>query len=196
MDQSQNRTELYENIPQSNSPIKFCITDANNPFSIHWHEHIEIHYVIEGEVTFRCENDTVTVPQNTFLVVNSNELHQGLGGTGRRFYLLLFPEFFEKNNLILKRVIKDAYLSELANKMIAEYNNSDDFSKSALKGYAYLILAHLCRHCVYESFDNRSWSSYSQRILGLNKAIKFIDDHYQTDISLDELSKISNFNKY
>ena len=152
MDQNQNRTELYENIPQSNLPIKFRIIHSNNPFPLHWHEHIEIHYVIEGEVTFRCENETVTVSKNSFLVVNSNELHQGLGGNGVRFYLLLFPEFFEKKNLILKRVIKDAYLADLANKMIAEYNNPDDFSNSALEGYAHLMLVHLCRHFVYESF--------------------------------------------
>ena len=196
MDQSKDRSPFYENVPQDALPIRFRMSDASKPFPLHWHEHLELHYIIEGDLTVRCENETVTVSENSFLIVNSNELHEGFSDSGTRFYLLIPPTFFEKKNIILKRVVKDEYLSDLAKKMILEYQNEDDFTNSALQGYTYLILAHLCRHYVYESFDKRSWNSYSERIVGLNKAVKFIHDNYQTDISLDMLSRISNFNKY
>jgi AraC-like DNA-binding protein len=196
LEDSQDRSPFYENIPQDTSPIRFRISHTNNPFYLHWHEHLEIHYITEGEFVVRCEKETVTVSKNSFLIVNSNELHEGLGGSGSRFYMLIPPTFFEKKNMVIKHVVKDEYLSSLAEKMICEYENQDDFTNSALQGYAHLILAHLCRHYVYESFDKRAWNSYSQRIMGLNKAVKFIHDNYQADISLEELSKISNFNKY
>ncbi|MBO5354456.1 MAG: helix-turn-helix transcriptional regulator [Clostridia bacterium] len=196
MDQNRDRSPFYENVPQDVSPIRFRTSRENSPFSLHWHEHLELHYIIEGELTVRCENETVTVSKNSFLIVNSNELHEGLGGSGTRFYMLIPPTFFENKSIILKRVVKDAYLSDLAQKMICEYENQDDFTNFAMQGYAHLMLVHLCRHYVYESFDKRAWNSYSQRIVGLNKAVKYIHDNYQSDISLEELSRISNFNKY
>ena len=196
MDQSKDRSPFYENVPRDVCPINFHVTEKNDPFYLHWHEHLELHYIIEGEFVVRCENETVTVSKNNFLIINSNELHEGLGGSGKRFYMLLPPTFFEMQSIILKRVVKDAYLSDLAEKMICEHKNQDDFTSSALQGYAYLILAHLCRYYVYESFGKRAWNSYSQRIVGLNKAVKYMHDNYQSNITLEELSKISNFNKY
>ena len=55
---------------------------------------------------------------------------------------------------------------------------------------------HLFRNYVYESIDERAYVSYSQRILGLNQAIKYIHDNYSREITLDELAKIANLSKY
>lgn len=196
MDTNQNRSPLYENVPQDISPIRFHTTHSNKPFYLHWHEHLELHYIIEGEFVVKCENEAVTASKDSFLIINSNELHEGLGGDGSRFYMLIPPTFFEKKNIILKRVVKDEYLSSLAEKMISEYQEPDDFTPSALQGYAHLLLAHLCRHYVYESLDKRAWNSYSQRIVGLNKAVKHIHDNYQKEISLSDLAGIASFNKF
>ena len=105
MDQSKDRSPFYENVPQNGCPINFHVTEKNDPFYLHWHEHLELHYVIEGEFVVRCENETVTVSKNSFLIINSNELHEGLGDSGKRFYMLLPPTFFEMQSIILKRVV-------------------------------------------------------------------------------------------
>ena len=49
-----NDLTLYEQIPKSSFPIRL-LDFHNEPytFPIHWHEHIEIHYIFSGTATIR-----------------------------------------------------------------------------------------------------------------------------------------------
>ena len=189
------RRELYEKIPGELMPVRFQ-TATNSKFGIHWHEHIEIQYVIKGYFSVMCENETVTVEEDSFAIINSNELHQGVGGDCIRAFMIVPPSFLGKRNVIIKRHIKDGYLSELFNRMIGEHASPDEYSSEVINGCARLFMAHVYRCHVYESIDANRYDKYSERTIGMNMAVKYIHDNYNEAISLDELARMTNFSKY
>jgi AraC-like DNA-binding protein len=110
--------------------------------------------------------------------------------------MIVPPSFLGKRNVIIKRHIKDGYLSELFNRMIGELDSPDEYSQEVINGCAKLFMAHLYRYHVYDSIDANRYDKYSERTIGMNMAVKYIHDNYNEAISLDELARLTNFSKY
>ncbi len=189
---------LYENVNKQYATINFIVKPNMAPptFRMHWHEEIEIQYIIEGHNIARCDSDIVEVSQDGFYVINSAEIHQSIGGNRRHATIQFSPSLFGKNNVILKRVIYDPYLSELVKKMLIEYEKSDEFSQINIQGYAYLLIAHLYKNHAYKTIDEHTYDSYSERRARINKCIKYMHDNYNKDISLSTLAAMASVSKY
>ncbi|MDF2486980.1 MAG: hypothetical protein K0R46_3148, partial [Herbinix sp.] len=43
----------------------------------HWHEHFELHYVLEGSGTFYCNHKPFNMEEGSLVIINSNEIHEG-----------------------------------------------------------------------------------------------------------------------
>ena len=195
MKQDKNPIELRE-IPYTfNDNIRFFVKDkATVPtYHMHWHENIEIQYIIEGTNIARCENDIIEASEDSFYIINSGELHQSIGGKRRHALIQFSPALFEKQNIVLKRLVRDPYLSDIVHKMIDEYYRNDEFSKFNIQGYSYLLITHLYRNHSYKTVD---YDSYSQKQITLNKCIKYIHDNYKEDISLETVAAMANISKY
>ncbi len=190
--------ELYEKMPESATLIRINLYDelCKPAFPIHWHEHLEIHYIIEGTAVDRCENDVVRVNAGECVIINSNELHEGLDGRCR-YLCMLVPQHFAKNsNIILNRVIKDSEIAEMAENIIREYKNCEKANDIAITGYVSLILARLYRNYVFREIKEENYKAYSQRILLLNKIIKFIHENFSEEIELSGIAEKYNINMY
>lgn len=192
-----NPVELYNRFPRENQQIYFSVKDnmTTPSYPVHWHNYIEVQYIIEGTNVTRCDNDVFEVVEDSFCVINSNELHQNISGFRRYAFILFNPTIFNKKDIILKRIVKDAYLSEIMQKMIAEYKK-DEFSDFNIQGYALLLITHLYRNYAYKIIDEHSTDSYSKKQISLNKCIKYIYNNYNKDISLEEIATIANVGKY
>lgn len=187
--------ELYEIPSEDVSPIFFRVKEkASTPtYRMHWHEKIEIQYIIEGTNIARCKNDIVEANQDSFYIINSSEIHQSIGGKRRHALIQFSPSLFRKNNIVLKRLVRDPYLTEIINKMIDEYYKNDEFSKFIIQGYAHLLIMHLYRNHSYKTID---YGHYAQSQAILKKCIKYIQDNYIKDISLQEIADMANVSKY
>ena len=190
--------ELYENLPKDKKAIRLIVKKfvAAPTYRMHWHENIEIQYIIEGNNIARCDNEIVETPQDSFYIINSSEIHQSIGGKRRHVCIQFSPSLFGKENIILKRSVSDPYLSELMQKILLEYNNYDEFSQINIEGYVRLLVAHLYKHHAYKTIGEFTDDSYSKNQLALSKCIKYINDNYNKDISLEEISAIANMGKY
>lgn len=160
---------------------------------MHWHEKIEIQYIIEGTNIAQCQNEIIEAPQDSFYTINSSEMHQSIGGVRRHALIQFSPSLFKKNNIIIKRLVRDPYLSEIVNKMIEEYYKNDEFSKYIIQGYGHLLIMHLYRNHSYKTIN---YDHYTQNYALLNEAIKYIQDNYTKNITLQELADIANVSKY
>ena len=78
--------QQYEQINyQSNVPINI-FTQTVESFPYHWHEDIEILFVLEGSLEIRINRDSYLLEKGDIFLVNGNELHfidsrTGFGGT-------------------------------------------------------------------------------------------------------------------
>lgn len=198
MNNSKNPIELYENLPQNTESILFRVSEQCSAptYGMHWHENIEIQYIMEGVNIARCGNEVVEANEDSFYIINSTELHQSIGGKRRHSLIQFSPSLFGKNNIILKRLVRDPYLSEIMQKMIDEYYKDDDFSKFNIQGYAYLLITHLYRNYAYKTIPSRTYSDNSEKLASLNKCIKYIHDNYNKDISLEYVANMANVSKY
>ena len=51
--------------------------NGRGTFSFHWHNKIELLYMISGEAVFSCNKTDITAKKGDLVVVNCNELHSG-----------------------------------------------------------------------------------------------------------------------
>ncbi len=187
--------ELYEMPSEDICPIYFRVSDtAHLPtYPMHWHEKIEIQYIIEGTNIACCQNEIVEATEDSFYIVNSTEIHQSIGGKRRHALIQFSPSVFRKNNIVIKRLVRDPYLSEIINKMIDEYYKNNEFSDFVIQGYAHLLIMHLYRNHSYKTID---YNHYAQNQVTLKESIKYIQDNYTKNISLQEVADMANVSKY
>lgn len=190
--------KLYEKIPKNDYPVRIVMYDIHTPydFPIHWHEHIEMHYIMEGECVSKCENDTVSLKQGDVLVINSNELHQGFEGNCRYICLILSPSFVVKQNSIINRKVTDGQIKYLFEQIIDEYHKNDPNSTRAISGYACLLMSHLYRNYTYKEYDDSGYRDYSHKAIMMNKIIMHIHGHYTEDISLEDMAEMFHISQY
>ncbi|NMB97695.1 MAG: AraC family transcriptional regulator [Clostridiaceae bacterium] len=85
-------------------------TDKSNPYVInygkmlefpyHWHDEVEIIYVLKGSVTFIVETQTYNVQERDILIIKSGEIHRCYGGVDCDLIIIEFGHYLD--NEILK----------------------------------------------------------------------------------------------
>lgn len=127
--------QQYEQINyQSDVPIK-VFTQTVESFPYHWHEDIEILFVLEGSLEIRINRDSYSLEKGDIFLVNENELHfidsrTDFGST----QVLAFQmdiEYFKKYNVNIKG--KKFYLNS------SQANEATEFALDEIK----YILANL-----------------------------------------------------
>lgn len=174
--------------------------DKDNYIDYHWHNSIEITYVVKGLKVQCMEDEKIIAPTGTLLLVNSGVIHDidvknGLEGIvlliDRDYIDSICPKckdhgFSLKTNLDASKEIID-YLFKLVT--AHEKNNLLDAHIIVLK-----IIKILAEKLVVDGFyikEKHDDESYELVI----SIIKYINQHYQQKITLDKLALITNYNK-
>ena len=70
--------EVRHEIVFSNADIDvrfYLSADDGRYVPPHWHDHIEMIYMLEGEIQIQCETREVQVKAEELIVLNSKEIH-------------------------------------------------------------------------------------------------------------------------
>jgi AraC-like DNA-binding protein len=185
-----NSMELYEKIPEGESPVRL-IDYKRTSYLItpHWHEHIELHYIFEGNGIIRCGEKIIEVKKGDCLIINSNELHEGIKGKCSYGCIIIPPSFIEPNHVIFKRYVRDSEVSNLAENIFDAYRRADKRSVPEIKGYTYLLMAYLIKHYKEEELSEGSYRKHFEKLGKINEAIKFINENYTENVTTEGLSK-------
>ena len=174
--------------------------DKDNYIDYHWHNSIEITYVVKGLKVQCMEDEKIIAPTGTLLLVNSGVIHDidvknGLEGIvlliDRDYIDSICPKckdhgFSLKTNLDASKEIID-YLFKLVT--AHKKNNLLDAHIIVLK-----IIKILAEKLIVDGFyikEKHDDESYELVI----SIIKYINQHYQQKITLDKLALITNYNK-
>lgn len=180
---------LYEIIPRDPYPIKL-LWDSNNKydFSLHWHEHIELHCMEAGESTVRYGDEYFHLKTGDCVIINGNELHMGAGGLCDYTVILLSPDLFEDRRFIFKKLVRDQYIMDMVDRIKAIYHSNEVADKLLLKAYAYQLASHLVRSYTCQTLDEGVYSKYFDKLNKVNGAVKYINEHYDKHISTNQLA--------
>lgn len=190
-----NDITLYEQIPalENNFTVKFRLYKNRSSALIpHWHEHIEMMYLLEGECDFLCGGKSYPSKKGDLLIINGAEVHSFEVKKSLTFFsILLFPSFFDDidfTDVMMKSVVTgDTFVRDCINDMKNEYESEDKLSDMMLKSHAYRLVAYLARS--YPSTtDQRVTLPSASRLRRLDRVLTFISENYTEKITTRQLA--------
>ncbi len=184
-----NDWKIYEKIPQEDVPVRLLFADYTcYNFPIHWHEHIEIHYIVEGEGTLKCGNEEVFVQVGDCAVINANQTHQGIGGYVSYFCLIIPPFFLGSEHIVFQSCLHDSAVSALILQINEHLKGNTASDMMSVRGCTYLLMAHLMRHYTLVSFNESVYSKRIKRMNLIGQAVTYINEHYGSRMSTKQLA--------
>lgn len=210
---------LYENIimPNAELPINFIEHHHNStgPFCIlHWHKELELVYVKEGAVTVSCEADVIEAHSGDIIFVNSNEPHsyqvveapivlycctfnpQLLQG---RYVTSYDSQFITPSDIVTifeNHITNNALLVKHFLTMWEEGQTQEMGYEYSIKANLYGIITLMVRNHVKSTISNKQFQCKNRNLNNINKVIKYIEEHYQEDMDLNELAEYLGFNRF
>lgn len=193
---SMNDLTLYEQIPKSSFPIRLLdYMDEPYTFAIHWHEHIEIHYIFSGNATIRCADEVIRLGGGDCVVVNANELHQGIQGVCSYGCMLLPPSFFDDTHIIFTRTFVDDTVAEMFEKIYDAFRGKNVGYGHEIKGYTNLLVAYLIQNHAQELLSESVYRNRIQKLDKINNAVQYINEHFTDKITTEHLAQLTHLSE-
>lgn len=202
MDMKMDKRSLYEKkvIEDEEFPIQFFVNTANKRgeyFREHWHEHIELHYILEGKGLYECNQKRVIAKEGSLVVFNSNELHRG-SVMGKKieaivmiFELSSFSKEIAHAGVIFENLIEnDEFIQEKMKDFFHENKEKKIAYKLASKGILFELLTYLIRYHVVERLNESEFNKRNKNLIRLNTVIQYIEKNYTEPISNKTLASI------
>ena len=171
---------------------------------IHWHNEIELTYVVRGSLSLRKNNRIKEYQDGTFFIVNSGEIHELKGNFTKDFEVICLIISYDFIKKVLPKIDymyfdleepKSTYnlLEPLFVSILKTYQSNEVFSHLKIQSELLSIFHLLCLHHLKENNEEQlSVKSSSQ----LDKDIlEFIHTHYDDRLTLDDLAEAFNFSK-
>lgn len=217
-----NDTQLYEqlDIMEREMPIIFhkdrlsCV-DGIDHFHCHWHDKIELLYVIEGEMVVRCNNEYYTAKGGDLIVVNSDELHQGFCKVGSvEYYCIIFDTMLlhsrrtyaceakfidpitQNRILFCNMVENDLQIGNYIRRFVSEYENREIGYEIAIKATIYELILNLLRYHVKQILIPIEYDSRVKNLKRFNRVLEYIENHYNEEITIDYLSAMEGISRF
>ena len=163
---SSQQLQFYEQkiISDKEFPIEVFmnrVQDKCQYFHTHWHEHIELHYVVHGETDILLNQTRYTFRQGDLAVINSNVLHAGFcNGTPVEVLVVIFEldelsaQVAEKNILFQSMICADTKIQELIAYLVRRYAEQMLTDKESLKRRKNLERLNTVVHYIEENYTD------------------------------------------
>ena len=182
---------LYEKIPQTAFLLRFLrYRQITYGVFAHWHEHVELHLILEGSCTLRNGDEQILLQAGDCAIINGNDLHMGEGGRCSFICLILSPDFFENYRTVFQKKIRDPYVTELIERIAAGESDLANVSDPERRGYAYLLIAHLIKHYAVRTMSEEGYSKQFKKMNLINPAVSYMNGHYGQPVSTRMLAEM------
>lgn len=187
---------LYEKIPESSFPIRLLdYVGALYNFPLHWHEHTEIHFIFQGNAQVRCGDELIKLKENDCVIINGNELHQGMDGVCDYGCMILPPSFFEDAHVIFNRTVSDENISDFFHAIYRSLRSQTIGYKQEIKGHVYLLLAYLTQNYAKEILSETGYFHHVQKLDKINGAVQYINENFTEKITTEQLADIAHLSE-
>ncbi len=171
-------------------------------FLPHWHESLEILYILHGTINVLADAASVTAGKDEIIVINSNNVHyiQTLAEESQYYCLIIDRNFCEEFNLdtgevVFQRQIQDHELGEKFKLINEEFHLRKSLYKAKIKATAMDLVISLYRnYTVTESSLSRQIKN--DKIEIIKKAIRYIQSNYTQAITITSISAEIGISKY
>lgn len=191
----------YVNYP-SYMPVEISFCSVTE-YPIHWHNSIEIIYVLEGNLFVNIESDTFKISNNQLEIINVDEAHRIYSTEDNKVLIFhIDPLFFEKyyndmGNMFFYLNSSDegaqdtepydelrSFLCRILCESIQKQENYDEEIESTLVE----LLYHLINNFHYLLYDKEELKDNEEQLERYHRISKYIFNNY-TNITLQEIAK-------
>ncbi|WP_322924220.1 AraC family transcriptional regulator [Paenibacillus campi] len=206
-------------MPDPSFPIKvnFCSSREYGQvlFPHHWHRHIEFLYVESGEAIIECNAKPIHVRSGDLIVLNSNDLHQGISLSNQLVYYALIADLqslqsplqdavemrfitpMTQNRLLFcSHIEDDAELQHCMENIIAEFRDRRIGHELAVKSLMYRLLALLVRGYVADLSDWRHTENRMRNVERFTPILQYIEQHYAEEMTIEQLAELAGLSRF
>lgn len=180
--------------------IRFEVVEDVNFYSpFHWHNHIEILYVLEGKIDFKVEQRKYLLTEGDMIIINSEIIHSSKLCGHARYILLQVPlsafegVYDEIENVVLKEKPTNEEAEKLFSYLSLMLKNVDDQRQenkikfiSLLYDFFYLLLTS------YKVEQKKSGMSSYYGINRISPIMAYVEKEFRNKITLSEVAEILN----
>ncbi|SEH76740.1 AraC-type DNA-binding protein [Ruminococcus flavefaciens] len=185
----------------------------NEEYPIHWHNAVEFIMPLKNEYTVRVNGIDYKIPENDVLIVPPGELHGMPAIPGRRIIFqcdnsilgeisALEPVMRSLNSPVLINMDMDKELHVLAKKTMLDilslYTSNSELADvkiyvKVIELFMALREYQLEQQKLVMDCDDDKIDEYSEKF---GTVLKYIDNNYMYDITLDQLADVAGYSKY
>lgn len=200
--------ELFEKNPNIKKEFPLLILDVNNNHCIpprlkfhemHWHEDIQITYVIHGTIQVQTLDHSLEVQVGQAIFINKKILHQITEIKDAHYRSFLFPDMFMQfyqdspvyhqvctflNQHFTSYLIKDSTTIQI----IQQINDFAFCQKEPFYIYQMLIYINQLMLKLIQTLPVSTKPFSSDQNLSIQKCLSYIHTHYQEDITLNDIA--------
>ena len=181
----------------------------------HWHEEVEIIYVVEGKVKVGISNDIYDLNLGDILFIGSGAVHcffherEPSKRAVIQFRMSIYDTFlsgnedtrtmrpsFNKSMHLTAGTEIHGLMEKQIQQLIKEYSEAKDGYKLFIKGRLYDLAGILLRYMPKGSYSKEAESHQREKLKKLDKVFQYVEKNYGENINLEEISKVAGFSKY
>ena len=172
-------------------------TACGEIFASHWHEHIEMHYILRGSAVFHIDRELYEVKAGDLIIANRNELHAGYStAVPYEALLLVFdpsdisPELGEKHLRFQSLVREDAAVWQRMTAIFDAWDEQGLGYRALCRARVTELLVYLCRHYAVDRVAPKEMVKRRRDLERLQPALDYIEQNYAERISVMQLAQL------
>ena len=204
-----------KNVMDLEHPFIMFYNHHSISFPEHWHEEIEVIYLMSGAATAKIDGAPYEVSPGDIIFVSSRESHSYLSGSedGDALIFGIGTAFFGDhrdmiaNSKFLSPILRrppgcmtegDVYFEfeRIFTSIITQIENKetgyDLFIRARILDIAWTIISKLSFTPISHEQKIKQFNK-SER---LNEVFKYVNSHYQSELKLDTMARLCNFSPY
>ena len=196
-------------------PFRLFFNDGYVSTPHHWHEDIEIIYLVEGRLKVGISNDIYSLTKGDILFIGSGAVHcffEEIGLSTRaviQFRMSIYDTFLSGNQDT--RTIRPTFnqsmhltsgteihglMERQIKELIKEHSDGKEGYKLFLKGRLYDLAGILLRYMPKGVYSKEAESNQMEKLKRLDKVFQYVEKNYQESIDLGAISRVAGFSKY
>ena len=177
---------VLENDKTSHSRQQLC--------PLHWHEHLELHYILEGTLEIWINQTQYSLHRGDLLVINPNEPHSSYFRERLRERIFIFrleelsKPLSTRVDAFLRIISYDSHIQQLLSAFEVEYSAQNLGWEAACMALLLQLTVHLARHYPLSVDSNQEYRRQAQLLRRLQPVVEHIALHYAEPISVQDLA--------
>lgn len=184
-------------------PIKISYANIRE-YPIHWHNSIEILYVLKGSININIDTDSFEIKEKELEIVNVEEAHRIYSTEDNKVLIFhIDPYFFEKyykdiNNIFFYANSTDENAQEseeyyelknfLARILCENVQKSEDYDEE-IESLLVHLLYHLINNFHYLTYEQEELKEKTEQLDRYHRISKYIFNNYNNNITLQDIAK-------